>query len=62
LVSIWDPEQPSRGPADLPPELLEELSALRADLAELAERVDFAERLLASSRQEDGRVPSSLKA
>ena len=62
LVSIWDPEQPSRGPADLPPELIEELSALRADLAELAERVDFAERLLASSRQEDGRVPSSLKA
>ena len=62
LVSIWDPEQPSRGPGELDPELIEELSALRADLAELAERVDFAERLLASPRQESGRTPSSLKA
>ena len=62
LVSIWDPEQPPRSPGELPPELLEELSALRAELSELAERVDFAERLLASPRQESGRTASSLKA
>lgn len=37
------------------PELLAEVDALRADVAELHERVDFAERLLAQ-RQEPGRI------
>ncbi|HET9465028.1 MAG TPA: TM2 domain-containing protein [Gemmatimonadales bacterium] len=49
LVSRWDPEQTAR-PDALPAEVLEELSALRSEVAELAERIDFAERLLASPR------------
>lgn len=32
-------------------EVLEELQAMRRDMAELAERVDFAERLLAKQRE-----------
>jgi TM2 domain-containing membrane protein YozV len=60
LVSRWDPEQPTARP-ELLPELLEELSALRSEVAELAERVDFAERLLAEPREES-RPRSSLKA
>lgn len=61
LVSRWDPEQPAARP-ELFPEILEELSALRSEVAELAERVDFAERLLAESRAEESRSRSSLKA
>ena len=60
LVSKWDPEEPTTR-AELLPEVLEELSALRIEVAELAERIDFAERLLAESR-EDSRARSSLKA
>jgi hypothetical protein len=37
------------------PELLAEVDALRHDVADLQERVDFAERLLAQ-RQEPGKV------
>ena len=37
------------------PELLAELDALRADMSELHERMDFAERLLAQ-RQEPGKI------
>jgi TM2 domain len=60
LVSRWDPEQPS--PAiELLPEVLDELAALRTEVAELAERVDFAERLLADPNQEAGRPHSSLR-
>jgi hypothetical protein len=50
LVSIWDPEAPTQFQGDIPPEILEELSALRSEVADLAERVDFAERLLAQPR------------
>jgi TM2 domain-containing membrane protein YozV len=60
LVAVWDPEEPSR-PEGLLPEVMEELSLLRAEVAELAERVDFAERLLARSHQEDQPDPA-LKA
>jgi hypothetical protein len=49
LVSRWDPEHPASH-ADQLPEVLDELSALRAEVAELAERVDFTERLLADPR------------
>lgn len=49
LVSRWDPEESAR-PDGLPAEVLEELSALRSEVAELAERIDFAERLLANPR------------
>lgn len=45
LVSRWDPEYAAAtAPADA---LLEEVEALRAEVAELTDRVDFAERLLA---------------
>ena len=40
------------------PELLAEVEALRQEVAELHERVDFAERLLAQ-RQEVGRLPEA---
>ena len=36
--------------ASLPAEVLDELDQLRQQVSELAERVDFAERLLASPR------------
>jgi TM2 domain-containing membrane protein YozV len=61
LVSIWDPEQPT-GLGTLPPEVLEELSNLRSEVTELAERMDFAERLLARPRQEDGPSHPSYQA
>jgi hypothetical protein len=40
------------------PELLAEVDALRADVAELHERMEFAERLLAQ-RQEPGKIGAS---
>jgi hypothetical protein len=46
----------SQGPQPGPdPELLAEVDALRAEVSELHERVDFAERLLAH-RQEPGKI------
>jgi hypothetical protein len=59
LVCIWDPEQPSSSQDVIPAEVIEELSALRNEVAELAERVDFAERLLASPPEEPGRGQSA---
>jgi hypothetical protein len=60
LLSRWDPEEASRGEG-ISAEVLEELSLLRTDLAELSERVDFAERLLAQPRPaEDQRGPRSI--
>ena len=51
LVTRWDPEGSHRRLAE--PEVLQELDSMRAELAELAERVDFAERLLAQPRETD---------
>jgi TM2 domain len=51
LVRRWDPEEAMPG-GPLPAEILDELEQLRQQVAELAERVDFAERLLASPRPE----------
>ena len=59
LVSRWDPEQPAGYP-ELLPEVLDELSQLRSELAELAERLDFTERLLAEPRH-DQPAASSLQ-
>ena len=39
------------GPASVSEEILQELDALRAEVAELSERVDFTERLIAAPRQ-----------
>ena len=49
LVRRWDPEESSAGGV-VPAEVLDELDVLRRQVAELAERVDFTERLLASPR------------
>jgi hypothetical protein len=57
LVSRWDPEHPELHTA-VPHEILEELESLRAEVSELAERVDFAERLLAQPRSQDSTVRS----
>jgi len=51
LVRRWDPEEAAAS-GTLPSEVMEELDVLRQQVAELAERVDFAERLLASTRTE----------
>ena len=50
LVSRWDPEEVPRADSALPAEVFDELAALRSEVAELAERLDFAERLLAQPR------------
>jgi hypothetical protein len=51
LISRWDPE--SRDTAEIPEQILDELYALRSEVAELSERVDFTERLLAQPRKEE---------
>jgi len=58
LVSRWDPEYAyaAEGPAEA---LLDQMEALRAEVAELVERVEFAERLLARPRDLD--EPSTLR-
>jgi hypothetical protein len=43
------------------PELLAEVDALRHDVAELAERLDFAERLLASKRESIEQLPGGQR-
>ena len=51
LVSRWDPEYTQRDSNSA--EVLEELSALRSEVGELAERLEFAERLLADPRRSE---------
>lgn len=50
-ISRWDPDEPDN--QSLPDQVMEELYALRTEVAELAERVDFTERLLANPRREE---------
>jgi hypothetical protein len=59
LVRRWDPEEAPR-PAPLTAEVLEAIDALRAQVTELAERVEFAERLLASPRPQPGPGRSTI--
>jgi hypothetical protein len=61
LVSRWDPEEASRGEG-LSAEVLEELSFLRSEVAELSERLDFAERLLAQPRPAEDQPRSILRS
>jgi hypothetical protein len=51
LIRRWDPEILESGER-ISGEVMEELEALRHEVAELAERVDFAERLLAKPQGE----------
>ncbi len=61
LVSRWDPEEAgSSGP--LPQQVFDEIDALRAEVAELSERLDFAERLLAQPRADESAVRPSRPA
>ena len=48
----------SLGPAEVPPELLEEMDDMRHRMVELEERVDFTERLLAE-RRDAAQLPPS---
>ncbi len=41
----------------LPPEVMDEIDNLRAEVADLAERVDFTERLLTKRRHAQGLAP-----
>ena len=45
-VLRWDPESSEDMHPELSAEVIEELEALRKEVAELSERVDFTERLL----------------
>ena len=45
-VTLWDPEDAAALAHGVPQELLDEIESLRREVGELAERVDFAERLL----------------
>ncbi|MEO7138557.1 MAG: NINE protein [Gemmatimonadales bacterium] len=49
VVSRWDPEEAPKGEG-VSIEALDELSVLRSEVADLAERLDFAERVLAQPR------------
>lgn len=51
LVKRWDPEEGSEGALGVPQEIMDEIYALRNEVNELHERVDFTERLL-SARSE----------
>jgi hypothetical protein len=54
LVRRWDPEEATGGGVSA--EVMDELDQLRQQVAELAERVDFAERLLAAPRSDQDSV------
>jgi hypothetical protein len=60
LVSRWDPEEAPRDSVSA--EVLEELSSLRSEVSELAERLDFAERLLAQPRPAEDQPRSSFRS
>jgi hypothetical protein len=61
LVTRWDPEEVPRSDA-LTAEVFEELSALRSEVSELAERLDFAERLLAQPRSAEEQPRHTLRS
>jgi hypothetical protein len=46
-LSLWDPSDSPTLPGGIPQELIDEIDGLRREVAELSERVDFTERLLA---------------
>jgi hypothetical protein len=61
LVSRWGPEEVARGEG-LPAEVFDELAYLRSEIAELAERLDFAERLLVQPRPAEDQPRSTLRS
>jgi hypothetical protein len=59
LVLDWEIEERQR--PDLSADVLQELDHLRHEVAELTERVDFTERLLAGRRREELDNPQNQK-
>lgn len=59
LVTDWEIEERQR--PDLSADVLQELDQLRHEVAELTERVDFTERLLAGRRREELDNPQNQK-
>jgi hypothetical protein len=55
-VSQWDPSEHPALPGGVPQELMEELDTLRREVAELSERVDFTERMLADPGRREPRT------
>ncbi len=51
-VRLWDPEARPALRSGIPEEVLDELHALRGDVEDLNERMDFTERLMAQNRPE----------
>jgi TM2 domain-containing membrane protein YozV len=49
-VSLWDPADAAALAHGVPQELLDEIDSLRREVGELAERLDFTERLLAEPK------------
>jgi TM2 domain-containing membrane protein YozV len=62
LVSRWDPEEIPRLDSAVAAEVFGELATLRSEVAELAERLDFAERLLAQPRPAENQPGSILRS
>lgn len=58
LVLDWDFEQVPH--ADIPDQIFQELDDVRRELAELQERVEFNERLLANTRRDESDLPRGL--
>jgi len=62
IVTRWDPEEVHGGPTSPDTHrILEELDALRSEMAELSERVDFAERLLAQPRADESATSRPIR-
>ena len=55
LVTRWEPEEAGPSGGQLPQHVFEELDALRAEVSELSERLDFTERLLAQPHADPAR-------
>ena len=55
-LSQWDPSESPTLATGVPPELMEEIDTLRREVAELSERVDFTERLLADPSRREPRT------
>lgn len=56
-VRLWDPNDPAQVEANIPHELFEEVEALRREVVELSDRLDFTERLMADPNRGIGRSP-----
>jgi hypothetical protein len=56
-LARWEPDDDMALPDDMSQEVLAEVEALRREVAELSERVDFTERLLMKPREDSAPRP-----